>query len=362
MPPRPVPHVQTLIPYEWEASAAEVAAAAGIAESAVIHFDTNTTAWPPVSWEATTVDLPRVAANEYPHPSNEPLRSALAKHLSVAPDQVVVTCGADEAIALVARAYLGAGRFALAADPSFAMFRVSTEAVGGNVVPVPVDEQFDLPQGPVVEAVANPEVTVAWLCSPNNPTGRLVAPSLVEAAAEAAPDTIIVVDEAYHEISGTTLLPLLERYPNLVFIRTFSKGYGLAGARVGYAVARPDVARVLDTVRPPQNLTMFGILAAGHALADQAGLSQRVASIVQQRARLADALSARGWEIVPSSANFLLTRPPLPALELLDWLKGDGLILRSFPSQPRLREWLRVTVRSPEENDRFLARVDAAQD
>src|SRR5205807_525276 len=116
--------------YEWEAMASDVAAAAGIPESEVVRFDTNTTAWPPVAWERTVLDLPRLAANEYPHPSNEPLRSALARHFSVAPEQVVVTCGADEALFLVASAYLGPERTGLAPDPCFAMFRVVTEGVG----------------------------------------------------------------------------------------------------------------------------------------------------------------------------------------------------------------------------------------
>src|SRR5439155_6598925 len=104
--PRPRQHIARLQPYEWEAMASDVAAAAGIAESEVIRFDTNTTAWPPVAWERTVLDAPRLAANEYPHPSNEPLRSALAKRLGVPADQVVVTSGADEALFLIASAYL----------------------------------------------------------------------------------------------------------------------------------------------------------------------------------------------------------------------------------------------------------------
>src|SRR6266545_729993 len=103
MAPRPREHIARLEPYEWEAMASDVARAAGIRESEVVRFDTNTSGWPPVAWEQTVLDAPRQPANEYPHPSNEPLRSALAAHLDVAPDQVVVTCGADEAAA-VARA------------------------------------------------------------------------------------------------------------------------------------------------------------------------------------------------------------------------------------------------------------------
>src|ERR1700716_2150755 len=107
---RPREHIARLEPYEWEAMASDVAAAAGIPESEVIRFDTNTPAWPPVAWERTVLDAPRLAANEYPHASNEPLRSALARRLEVSPDQVVVTSGADEALFLVASVYLGPER------------------------------------------------------------------------------------------------------------------------------------------------------------------------------------------------------------------------------------------------------------
>src|ERR1700737_3041612 len=164
MPPRPSEHIARLSPYEWEAMASDVAAAAGIAESEGVRFDTNTTAWPPVAWELTSLDAPRLAANEYPHASNEPLRSALARKLGVQPDQVVVTSGADEALFLIASAYLGADRIAVVADPSFSMFRVVSEAVGARMRKVAVDETWDLPRGPLLEAVRDPGGGVGGVC------------------------------------------------------------------------------------------------------------------------------------------------------------------------------------------------------
>src|SRR3979411_54793 len=116
MTPRPSEHIARLSPYEWEAMASDVAAAAGIDESEIVLFDTNTTWWPPVAWELTSLDAPRLAANEYPHASNEPLRSTLARHLQVSPEQVVITSGADEALFLIASAYLGPGASAVVAD------------------------------------------------------------------------------------------------------------------------------------------------------------------------------------------------------------------------------------------------------
>jgi histidinol-phosphate aminotransferase len=359
MTPRPREHIARLDPYEWEAMASEVAAAAGILDSEVVRFDTNTTAWPPVAWERTSLDAPRLAANEYPHASNEPLRSSLAACLAVTSEQVVVTSGADEALLLIASVYLGPGQKAVVADPSFSMFRVVSESVGAGLVKVPVDAGWDLPRKPLLEAVREPSVGVVWLCSPNNPTGRLLPSELVEAVLEAAPHAIVAVDEAYFEISGQTVAPLVLGAPHGVLVRTFSKGYGLAGARVGYLVGQPEVTRTIESVRLPQNMTAFGIAAACRALDDQAGLRERVDAIIAERTRLEAELLRRGWELVPSTANFLLGRPPRSAAEVAAWLQGGGLIVRSYPSHPRLKDWLRVTVRSPEEDDRLLSRLDA---
>ena len=359
MTPRPREHVARLTPYEWEAMASEVAAAAGIAEADVVRFDTNTTPWPPVAWEQTVLDVPRVAANEYPHPSNEPLRSALAERLGVAADQVVVTCGADEALFLIASVYLGPGRLAVVADPAFSMFRVVSESIGASMLPVAVDADWDVPRDALLEAVRDARAGVAWLCHPSNPTGRLLSPELVRDVLEAAPDVLVCVDEAYYELSGQTLAQLVLQYPNAVLVRTFSKGYGLAGARVGYLVGQRALMQTIETVRLPQNMTVFGIAAAYRALADQDGLQRRVQAILTERDRLGAALSARGWRLVPSEANFFLARPSAgDASEVAAWLQGAGLIVRSYAGHPRLNEWLRITVRSPEEDDRLLRRLD----
>lgn len=359
MPPRPRDFVARLTPYEWEAMASDVAAAAGIAESEVVRFDTNTSAWPPVAWEQTVLDVPRLAANEYPHPSNEPLRSALADRFQVAPDQIVVTCGADEALFVLASAYLGPGRVAVTSDPCFSMFRVVTESVGASLCTIPVDDAWDLPLQPVLESLKDPAVAVVWLCSPNNPTGLTLSEEFVRTVLQAAPDTLVVLDEAYAEISGTSLAKTVLAHPNGVLVRTFSKGYGLAGARVGYIVGPEEITRTVETIRLPQNLTAFGIAAACRALADQDGLEERVHEIVAERERLTSELERRGWTVLPSKGNFVLASPPATAVDVADWLQGAGLIARSYASHPRLKDWLRMTVRSPEEDDRLLRRLDA---
>jgi histidinol-phosphate aminotransferase len=185
----------------------------------------------------------------------------------------------------------------------------------------------------------------------------LLDAKLVEAVADAVPHSLVVVDEAYYEIAGRSVLPMALRKANVAVIRTFSKGYGLAGARVGYVIGQPQVTQALEKVRPPQNLTTFSVAAACRALADQDGLAARVESIRAERDRLEAELKRRGWQVVPSVGNFLLASPPRSASDVAKWLQGAGLIVRSYPAHPRLKDWLRITVRSPEEDDRLLARL-----
>jgi histidinol-phosphate aminotransferase len=239
------------------------------------------------------------------------------------------------------------------------MFRVVTEGVGSTLRTVPVDATWDLRLDPLLDAIREPHVGVVWLCSPSNPTGRRLSEDFVRTVLEAVPDTLVALDEAYAEIAGESLAATVLGNPNGVLVRTFSKGYGLAGARVGYVVTNQEIARTLETLRLPQNMTAFGIAAACRALEDQAGLEQRVREIIRERGRLTAELVRRGWQVVPSEANFVLASPGAGAVELAARLQGSGLIVRSYPGHPRLKDWLRITVRSPEEDDRLLSCLDA---
>src|SRR5262249_62418668 len=182
----------------------------------------------------------------------------------------------------------------------------------------------------------------------NNPTGRLISAVLFHAVLEAAPDAVVCVDEAYYEISGHTLAADIRAAPNAVLVRTFSKGYGLAGARVGYLVGPLEITRTIESVRLPQNMTAFGVAAACRALADQEGLAQRVHAIVAERTRLDSELQRRGWQTVPSHGNFVLARPPRPAVDVSEWLQRGGLIVRSYGGDKSPDEWFGPSVGPPQ--------------
>ena len=198
--------------------------------------------------------------------------------------------------------------------------------------------------------------SVVFICSPNNPTGGAQDPGIVEAAAELAPDILFIVDEAYIEFGGETLAPYIERCPNLVVVRTFSKAFALAGARLGYCLAAPEVVEDLRRVRLPYHLSALtqtaGAIALRHVVDAQAILDR----IRAQRDRIVAALPRFGVETFPSDANFVLFRPPRPAAEVWRGLLDRGVLVRDLTSV--VPEALRVTAGTPEEVDRFLSALE----
>jgi histidinol-phosphate aminotransferase len=197
--------------------------------------------------------------------------------------------------------------------------------------------------------------SLTWLCNPNNPTGELLPLAFVEEVAVAT-DGVLVVDEAYFETSGVTALPLIDHLPNVVISRTLSKGFGLAGVRVGYALAGPAISEALRRVRPPGSISVVSAALGVQALSDGPGLHQRVQQVIDERARLRRGLEALDFEVRDSAANFLLVQAGREAAPAL--LK-KGLVVRTFPATSLLANYIRVTVRRPEENARLIAALGA---
>jgi histidinol-phosphate aminotransferase len=191
---------------------------------------------------------------------------------------------------------------------------------------------------------------LTWVCNPNNPSGELLPVGFIEALAEASPG-VVAVDEAYFEFSGVTAAPLITRFPNLVLVRTLSKAFGLAGVRVGYALCGPEISAALRRVRPPGSISVVSEALGVHALHDLAGMRQRVSSIVESRERLYREITGLGLQVHPSAANFLLVRAGEGAAA---WLLRRGLVVRTFPGTSPLAGFLRITVRTAEENARLV--------
>jgi histidinol-phosphate aminotransferase len=341
--PRPRGAILRMQPYEWEPPSARIASDAGVPETAVVRFDTNTLPWP----GASVSDLGPLTVNEYPDTSYTRLTSALAAYTGASPDAITVGAGADELLDMLAKAYVGGGDPVVLSRPSYAMFRIVTEMAGGRVEAVAA-AGLDLDQDEFLRQSRHARLT--WLCNPNNPTGELLPVGFIETLAEGSPG-IVAVDEAYFEFSGVTGAGLIGRFPNLVVVRTLSKAFGLAGVRVGYALAGPQISAALRRVRPPGSISVVSEALGVEALRNQPKMRERVSTIVANRETLSRELAALGVGVHPAAGNFLLVRTGVGAGA---WLLRRGLVVRTFPSASPLKDFVRITVRTAEENARLV--------
>ena len=355
--------------YSWEATSEEVAQRYGIPVESVVRFDLNTSPSPPALIQRLIAlgrfDTP---LSEYPPGDYGRLIAAAAGRYGVGTDELLVGAGADEILDIIAKTFLQVGTVAVVPTPTYAMYRVGTEQRGASVLAVPrlQDQDWTLDLGATREAARVADVV--WLCSPNNPTAMpepdgaiagLLGGILADAAADGRQPPIVVVDEAYAEFTGTSLVGLRTVYPNLVVIRTASKAYALAGLRVGFAIARPDLIARMNPYRPPGSVSVVSVTLVTEALLDDTILEDNLARVALERDRLAAALCAVGWSVGPSVTNFLLVGVGSveAAASVGEGLLARGLVPRTFPTGHPLVAYLRLTVRDPAENDRLIQAV-----
>jgi histidinol-phosphate aminotransferase len=369
MSPTPVTFVSPTAPagYSWEATDEEVAARYGLPLESIARFDLNTSPSPP-ELAAGILAAGRFERPlcEYPPSDYLHLTAAAAGRYGVAPEEILVGAGADEILDLVGKAFLAPGAGAVIPTPTYAMYRVITEQRGGHPIVVPRSQAAGWALDVGATRAAARDAAIVWLCSPNNPTGVADTDQAIEAllaglAADAlvrrreAP--IVVIDEAYAEFAGHSLVELRLTYPRLVVVRTASKAYALAGLRVGFAIARPEVIAAIAPYRPPGSVSVVSLTIVTAALADDDFVIRNVARVATERGRLADALGRIGWLVRPSIANFLLVGfgSAQRAAEVTDALLERGLVPRTFGAGHPLADHLRLTVRSATDNDRLIA-------
>jgi histidinol-phosphate aminotransferase len=360
--------------WSWEATSESVAARYGLAVEQVVRFDQNTAPAPPaLVQELLAAGRFEVALSEYPPSDYGRLIDAAAARYGVAREELLVGAGADEILDLAAKAFLPAGGAAIVPVPTYPMYGILTDQRRASIVRVPrrdASAGYALDVGAVRAATAEPAENgahpgVVWLCSPNNPTGRAEPPGVIEAlleglAEDAAradrPGPTVILDEAYIEFSGASLAPLRASYPLLVVLRTMSKAYAIAGLRVGFAIARPEVIEELAVYRPPGSVSIVSVDVAAALLADDGIAAARVADITAERDRFTAGLRAVGWSPEPSTTNFLVVAFPSPAAAeaAAEGLLSRGLIPRTFPAEHPLAHCLRVTVRNREQDDRLI--------
>jgi histidinol-phosphate aminotransferase len=294
--------------------------------------------------------------SRYPDFVPASLHEKLAGFAGWRADGVVVGNGSNELIQATLMVTVGEGRRVLISEPTFALYRQITTVLGGEVISVPLDAGLGFDVAALRETVARERPDVTILCSPNNPTGCRVEEDELERLLKET-SGLVLVDEAYYEFSGRTVAPLLERHTNLAVFRTFSKAMGLAGLRVGYLLASPELAREVGKAVLPYNLNAFSQTAAEVAVElYDAELRPTVERIVAERERLfAELQTVEGLAPVRSCANFMVVRSAVEPRRVYEELLGrGGVLIRDVSGYPLLKDYFRVSVGTPAENARLL--------
>jgi histidinol-phosphate aminotransferase len=303
----------------------------------------------------------------YPDGNGFELKRKLAAKHGVGTDQITLGNGSSDVLEFIIRVFVAPEHEVLFSEHAFALYPILTQAVGGRAVEAPAREWgHDLD---AMQARITDKTRVIFIANPNNPTGTWLKAAELEAFIQAVPDhAMVVVDEAYFDYAinpatGATDYPdtsaWVACYPNLMVARTFSKSYGLAGLRVGYAVSHPQVADLMNRVRPPFNVNSMALAAAAAALDDEAHIHRSVQLNAEGLRQLADGFNSMGLGYIPSVGNFISVDIGRPAAPLYEALLREGVIVRPVANYG-MPNHLRVTVGTGEENVRFLTALQKA--
>jgi histidinol-phosphate aminotransferase len=318
---------------------------------------------PPDGWlEEFRAGLEDVDFNRYPDRDASQLRRALADSHGVRSEQVFCANGSNEVLQSLMLAYGGPGRTVVLFEPTYTMHRQIARTTGTTVAAGHRTDDFRLDLDEVQRVVAGEHPVITFLCSPNNPTGRAEPIETIESVLAMVPN-LLAVDEAYGQFAPSSALDLLRRAGSgaerLAVVRTFSKTWSMAGMRLGYLIAAPEVIRACELVALPYHLDAVKQLAGRLALHYVHEMEARVALLTEERGRIAASLATLPVETWPSDANFILFRPTaVPAHDVWAHLLDRSVLVRDCSEWPGLTGCLRVTVGLPEENDRFLAALD----
>ena len=328
-----------------------------------VRLNTNENPFPPsarlVGEIAAAVAAAAAGLNRYPDRDALALRADLAAYLGhgLTGEHTWAANGSNEIIQQLLQAFGGPGRTALGFEPSYSMHPIIAQTTSTRWLPSPRDDDFGLDSGRAAAVVRAEQPDLVFLTSPNNPTGTALPLAVIEAVCKQAPG-MVIVDEAYAEFArdqSATALALLPRYPRLVVVRTMSKAFALAGARVGYLAADPAVVRALQVVRLPYHLSAVTQAVARVALAHAGELLAAVANLRAERDDLVDWLRHRHLAVADSDANFVLFGRFADRRAVWQGLLDAGVLIREVGPP----EWLRVTVGTPAEMDAFRAALDA---
>jgi len=359
-------YIGAIAPYQPGKPISELAREMGLDEAGIVKLASNENplGLSPKARDAIDAALPELG--RYPDGNGFELKAALSARYGVASERIVLGNGSNDVLEMIAGVFLAPGRAAVYAQHAFAVYPLATQARGARGIVVPAkDYGHDLD---AMRRAIDADTRVVFIANPNNPTGTLLAAAELEAfLREVPPGVVVVIDEAYNEYLPAAArydsLPWLARHRNLILTRTFSKAYGLAGLRVGFALCDERVADLLNRVRQPFNVNNLALVAATAALGDHAFVRRSHELNLAGMKQLTDGCRRLGLEWIPSYGNFVSVAIPRAngasrAAAVYGDLLRQGVIVRPVGGYG-LPDHLRVTVGLPEENARFLAALGA---
>lgn len=332
-------------PYQWDVSGKNE-----------LRFNTNTLPFPPKSLKKFLKEMEKdCLINEYTDPAYAKLKKLLADYENVSTDMLTITNSGDEAVDVLAKTFLNPDDLFITTPPTYAVFSIQSEINRGKNLEIPlIEPNFIIDAEKIIESTKDPKVKFVFICNPNNPTGTVTPLKTIEKIVKES-DAIIIVDEVYREFYGKTVVPLIEKYDNLVVLRSFSKFAAMAGARIGYLISNPFLSQRFDGIRFPMGVSYLSYKLAETVLEnDQDWMKKQITGIKKERKRLTTEFKKFGWIVCPSQANFLLVKIGEEAREIYQKLKEKNIYIRDRSSKKYLEGCARITIRSKKENDILL--------
>ena len=316
-------------------------------DTKVIKLNTNENPYPPSPAALKVLqELQGELLRRYPDPMAGAFRQATSQVLGVPADWILVGNGSDDLLTMIIRACSDPGRRVVYPMPTYVLYRTLAQIQGAEFVEVPYQDDYSLPVEQLIEA----QGAVTFVASPNSPSGTAASMELLDKLA-AQLSGVLVIDEAYVDFAEEDALELVKKYDNVMILRTLSKGYSIAGLRLGFGVANPVLLEGLIKVEDSYNVDAVAGAVGAAAIADQSHKNTNAQKIKNSRAQMASELKQLGFDVLPSQANFVLARSHKGNAEsLYQTLKQRGIFVRYF-NQPQLEDKLRITVGTPEQNE-----------
>lgn len=327
-------------------------------EAGFIKLNTNENPYPPSPRVTEALrEIDPETWRLYPDPHSDKLRQAIARVYDLKLDNVIIGNGSDELLSIALRCFTGERDRVILPSPSYSLFDVLSRIQGAEVVRIELNDDFSLP-----ERFFSIQGSLKFLASPNSPTGTLYPLDAIDRLLEKS-DGVVVVDEAYVDFSEGSALALVRKYPHLLITRTFSKAFGLAGLRIGYAFAAPELIAGMMKVKDSYNLNQVSALAAEAAVLDQDYFRRTIKKIQAERDYLRAELEKMSFFVFPSGTNFLLCRPPAAdsARKIYEKLLEQKILIRHF-DLPRLRDYLRISAGTHEQMETLVRALREIQE